>query len=181
MAQSDRAENSTSEDGFEERRAKAVCRCAEQIRFFEGAARKAHVLYAMSQIITIVLSGLTPVILLGGLPEPLDLGDESAKATAAVFAATVAIATGLSGAFRWHEAWTRYAFFVQALTSERNMFETRTAIYAGPRERALNLFVQRTEDLRMAEATEWRDIERALADPSRPDASGPSDPAAEAV
>ena len=42
-----------------DRRETALRACDDQIRFFQGAARRAHWLYAGSQVVTIVISPAT--------------------------------------------------------------------------------------------------------------------------
>jgi hypothetical protein len=150
--------NGPSDD--RERRQLALYHCDEQIGFFRSAARRAHWLYAGSQIVTIMISASIPVILLvgeHGLPGWLTL-DMSASTLAALLSAIVAIATGLAGTFHWHEQWVSYAFFAQQLISERAQFVTRAGVYGAELngDAAIDIFVTRTEDLRLTEVVQWR-------------------------
>lgn len=147
-----------------DRRETALRACDDQIRFFQGAARRAHWLYAGSQVVTIVISAAIPVVLLADtnrLPGWL-MADMSAQTFAALLSALVAIATGLAGTFHWNDQWVRYAFFAQQLVSERARFSTGSGDYGKAQSEvaAIDAFVTRTEDLRMAEAGQWR--ERAM-------------------
>ncbi len=158
-----RTESVAPDASLAERRSKALANCAAQIAFFEGSARWAHRFYVVSQILTIVLSGLIPVVLLRDVSVPI-VG-ASPEVVAALLSAIVTIMAGLSAAFRWKENWTRYAYFAQALISEKAKFETRTtADYSADRSEvaALDTFVTRTENVRMSEVAEWREHERSV-------------------
>jgi hypothetical protein len=84
----------------------------------------------------------------------------------ALVSALVAIVCGIRSAFHWHDDRIRFAFYAQSLQCERNLFEVGAGEYSGDPEEALRQFVKRAEAIRMADVTEWRDLERTLGKPS---------------
>jgi uncharacterized protein involved in tolerance to divalent cations len=74
--------------------------------------------YFTSQIAAVFLSGITPILIIGGVPEPV-------KAAAPALAS---IAGGLS-IYRWKENWIRCENTAEKMTSELMKFELSTAEY----------------------------------------------------
>jgi hypothetical protein len=150
------------------RREFALRRVDEQIHWYETHSARQWRAFAVFQSATVVLGGLTPVLI---------LWSELPKAVQALPAALAAIAAGLVGIFRWPHNKTRYSFTAEALKSERVKYATRTTL---PYRRelsddeALENFVARIEDIAMAEVAEWRgEFARATGSPADPDAGRP--------
>ncbi len=129
---------------------RALERCEDQIKWYSWAKRRQRILYQTFQFTAIVLSGLTPVLILwSDLPKTLQ----------ALPAAVAAIASGLIGIFQWKENYSRFGYSAEALKSEKIKFETRTTRRYGAKlddYEALENFVTRIEALIMDEVTDWR-------------------------
>lgn len=143
-------------------RERALKRCQENINWYEKAKHRQRLAYQSFQVSAIVLSGLTPVLILwGDLP----------KALQALPAALAAIAARMAGVFQWKESYPRFAYVCEALKSERLKFETRTTAEYGPdldKHQALDNFVVGREALVMDEVTDWRtQVQKAASSPSR--------------
>jgi hypothetical protein len=133
-----------------ERTRLAVQRCTYMIDWYEVRLRRARIWYRLFQTATIILSGLTPVIILLFQQPPV---------VQAAPAALASISAALVASFRWREDWIRFAVAAETLRSERAKFLARaTEEYAVtvPLERALDTFVFRTESLAISEVSEWR-------------------------
>ena len=120
------------------------------ITWYEKVKRQHRVAYQISQVAAVVLSGLTPVLILwSDLPKPIQ----------ALPAALAAIAAGLNGIFQWKEGYVRFAYTGEALKSELLKFKTQTTKdYRASLEeqRALENFVARVEFLLLNEVSDWR-------------------------
>ena len=116
-----------------------------------------------SQVVIIVLSAITPVILLTDAAVlPFLADDGRRRLIAAILSAMVAIVAGLNNAFRWGEEWVRSAYYREALTSERYKFLTAaTAEYAGEERAAIAAFARKLGDMRMADAMEFKDAKKS--------------------
>jgi Protein of unknown function (DUF4231) len=161
-----------SDAELEERRAAALADWEEQVKFFRGSAKTSHRLLRLSQVLIIVLSAITPLILLadvdvlpffhGITPEEMAHADARRRLIAAVLSAVVAIVAGLNGAFRWAEEWVRSAYYRERLTSERYTFLTAaTPEYAGQKQDAIAAFGRELADIRMDEVTEFKEAKKS--------------------
>jgi Protein of unknown function (DUF4231) len=132
------------------REAAAEERFHHQLDWYEVHARRNRICWQVFQTATIVLGGLTPVLVLwSNVPKPLQ----------ALPAALASISAGLAGVFGWRDDWIRFAHTAEALKTERTLLTTRT----GPRyaraiddDRALENFVEAIEALASSEVSEWR-------------------------
>jgi hypothetical protein len=128
----------------------AIKRCEELIARYDNLRNRHRIAYHSFQVASIVLSGITPVLILW-----TDLSD----IIKALPAALAAIATGLIGIFQWRESYPRCTYVCEALRSELNKFKTRsTNKYAQnlDDQQAINNFVIRIEDIVLDEMTDWR-------------------------
>ena len=115
--------------------------------------RRAHYIF---QAGIVVLSGLTPILILSG--------DPISKPLQALPAALAGILAAFTGVFQISESYARFAYTAEALKSEKLKFETRTtkdyqiAVDEADADeyKALNRFVGKMEDLVMSEVTDWR-------------------------
>jgi hypothetical protein len=149
---------------FQCRQEKAIARCAEQIQWYEREKCKKRILYWIFQNAVIVLSALTPLLILwGNAPDDgsrqwLGVGPPSALAQA-IPPALAAMLASIISSYQWREQWTRFGFTAEMLKSERAKFETRTtADYRGNQDAALDTFVARIETLISAEVGDWRTL-----------------------
>ena len=128
----------------------ALARCNELIEWYDKAKRLQRLAYQSFQVAAILLSGLTPILILWS-KEP--------NAWTALPAALAAIATGLLGIFQWKENYIRFAYVSEALQSEKIKFQTRTTTNYDDKleeHEALANFVTHVEDLVMSEVADWR-------------------------
>ena len=142
-----------TEDDFGDRQARALEACQASIKWFAKNKKAPRNLYYTSQLATITLSALTPVLI---------LVTELPKWAQALPAALAAIAAALSNVFNWKENWVRRASTLELLIAERVRYETRTtAAYdvALDDQEALNNFVESTTTLNLMEVSNW---EKAL-------------------
>ena len=138
-----------SESDAADRRNQALEWCQIQINWYDKAMRQSKRAHYVFQIATVVLSGLTPVLVLwSDLP----------KIWQALPAALVTIVVGLSNAFHWRENWIRFAYTMEALKSEKIKFQTRAGSYGTSLSdnTAISRFVDRVESLHMGEVADWR-------------------------
>jgi hypothetical protein len=105
-----------------------------------GRSNEARLLYSSAQVGVVVLSGLTPIVVLFGVASPWQ----------AVPAAVAALIAAVSGIFRWRENWTDYSSTAKQLELERLKFDTRPAT-----EGELTDFVDRIESIRMGAVQRW--------------------------
>ena len=149
---------------FQCRQEKAIMRCDDQIKWYEREKCKKRILFWIFQNAVIVLSALTPVLILwgnaadDGSRQWLGVGPPSALVQAIPPALAAMLASVISS-YQWREQWTRFGFTAEMLKSERVKFETRTtADYRGDQEAALDTFVARIENLISAEVGDWRTL-----------------------
>jgi hypothetical protein len=152
------------DDEFQCRQEKAIARCDEEIQWYEREKCKKRILYWIFQNAVIVLSALTPLLILwgnaadDGSRQLLGVGPPSALVQA-IPAALAAMLASIISSYQWREQWTRFGFNAEMLKSERVKFETRTtADYRGDRKAALDTFVARIETLISAEVGDWRTL-----------------------
>ncbi len=130
----------------------ALKRCCEQIKWYDTHAHQAWLAFTIFQVATVVLGGLTPILLLWAtVPKPIQ----------AVPAVLAAVAAGVNGIFHWREDHTRFACVREALKSEQVKFETRTTKEYGvgvDDAQALDHFVTNMEALAIAEIGQWRTL-----------------------
>jgi hypothetical protein len=131
-------------------RERALARCQRLIKWYTKEKRRQRLAYQTFQVAAILLSGLTPILILWS--------DDPAGWTA-LPAALAAIAIGLLGIFQWKENYVRFAYVSEALQSEKNKFVTRTTTdydKSLSEYEALSNFVTRVESLVMSEVSDWR-------------------------
>jgi Protein of unknown function (DUF4231) len=163
-------DESLFDDNPDRRQRAAAQRLERQLAWYEKHAARNRVMYQVFQTATIVLGGLTPILVLWtSLPKTIQ----------ALPAALASVAAGLSGVFGWRDDWVRFAHTAEALKSERIYFQTRT----GERYRrelddddVLENLVAAIEQLATSEVSEWSASYRAPARVGRDAASEPTRP-----
>jgi hypothetical protein len=135
---------------LDQRRQLALDDCQLMITWYDKNKRTVRTLFYISQVCIIVLSALTPVLILwSNLPKPLQ----------ALPAAVASVCAALNAVFRWRENWVLRAHASEALKRELLKFKTRTSEeYRADLDdqQALANFVARVESLSMNELSEWR-------------------------
>lgn len=138
----------------------AFAYCEDLIKWYEETKRSQRRAYWASQIITIVLSGITPIlILVDSIPAVLQ----------AIPPAIVTITIGLSGVFQWKENYLRFAHAAETLKSEKIRFKTRSSKDYNRKwgdAIVLDRFVTRVDIIAMGEVGEWRTLMQEVTDPN---------------
>jgi hypothetical protein len=142
--------NSTPENNILKRREKALKRYDDEIQWYERGKRNQRRAFQLFQVCIIVFSGLTPLlILIDGFPKPLQ----------ALPAAAAGMLAGILATFRLQDNYTRFAYTLEMLKSEKFRFETRSTKDYGVNvddQKALERFVHRMEELIINEVADWR-------------------------
>ncbi len=141
--------SSERQDDFNVKRQKALDHCQEMIDWYGKHKWWQRVYYQVSQLMAIVLSGITPIlILIDQLPEVIQ----------AIPPAIVTMLVGLGGIYQWKENWLQYAQTHETLKNEKLKFETRAGNYGFRLNEttALDRFVTRVSDITLGEVTEWQ-------------------------
>jgi Protein of unknown function (DUF4231) len=137
-----------NEAKYEDRRKDAVARYELQVAFLEKGKRDARRLYYTLQSTVIVATGITPVLIVAGADQWIQVA----------FPAAAGIAASVSALFQYHRSWLRRALTVEALKSEFHLFSTRAGkVYqtSTPDDEALNRFIKRTEQIYKDERDDW--------------------------
>lgn len=148
----DPSEIDTGSRDKENRRKHALERCQTLIEWYEKFKRRQQLAYEISHGAIIVLSGLTPILI---------LWEDVSAPLKALPPALVAVLIGLSGAFQWKENYLRFALASEALQSERVKFLTRTTRAYNATvsdDLAIQNFVSQIERIAIREAAEWRGL-----------------------
>jgi Protein of unknown function (DUF4231) len=142
----------------EDRRKKAVERYSDSVRWYERTKRNARVSYYTCQVAVIVLSGITPLVILA----------TDKKLIQAVLPALAAICAGISGIYQWRESWRRRAATLENLKSEYVKFDTRSGddySLAVPEDEAISRFVLKMEAILESEVSEWQRLRVPKSEP----------------
>ncbi len=135
-----------------ERTRLAITQCEDQIKWFAKHSRADWYLFRGFQVTVIILSGLSPILILfTALPKPLQ----------ALPAALAALAAAVAASFHWHEDAVRWAATREQLKSELRQFKVRAGHYPDklPDSDALQAFVSQTEAIVLGELTRWQSVE----------------------
>ena len=128
--------------------------CNENIKYYEDARDITKNWYFTLQVSTIILGGLTPILILcKDIPDPLQ----------ALPSTLASIIAGLSHVFRLHNNYTRFGYTAEILKTEKLMFETRAAkIYDLEEKKALRNFILQIENIIRQETSEWRKLRETV-------------------
>lgn len=138
-----------TEDNFEKKRQKALQACQASINWFAKHKKTPRNLYFVSQVATIALSALTPVLI---------LMTDLSKWKQALPAALAAVSAGLNNVFNWKDHWVRRASTLEFLIAEKLKYETRTSPIYDLKlddQQALNNFVEKVTSLNLMEVSNW--------------------------
>ncbi len=138
-----------SEKNVVPRDEKILRHCNDLIAYYEKSRSAQRNWYQFLQSTVIVLSALTPVLILwADLPKWLQ----------ALPAAVASMAAGMIGVFRYHENWVSSKDTAEALKSELLAFETRTTEYYRTDlddDTALDNFIVRIESIHKGQISVW--------------------------
>jgi hypothetical protein len=154
-----------SEDGAE-RQQQALDWFQSQLNWYARNAKKSRWAYTAAQSAAIVLSAVTPVIVVvQSIP----------VAVRGVPAVIATIALAASNLFGWRENWARHIQTAGALERERLWFDTRTGPYAGSADANARFaqYVAAASAIVTAEYGQWQSelLHRAKANIDREDGS----------
>jgi hypothetical protein len=142
----------------EDRRKKAVERYNDSVRWYERTKRDARVLYYIFQVAVIVLSGITPLVILA----------TDSKLAQAAFPALAAICAGILGIYQWQESWRRRGTTLEALKREYVKFDTRSGddyALTLTEDEAISRFVLKMEDILEGEVSDWQRLRAPTSEP----------------
>lgn len=143
--------NDTS--SINERKQIAIDDCQTMIAWYDRKKRIPRNLFYVFQVSAIVLSAITPILI---------LWSELPKAIQALPAALVSIAVGLNAVFKWRETWALRAHTAEALKRELMKYRARASQKYNQNfseQEALDNFVDTIDTLTMNEVTEWKNIQ----------------------
>jgi len=187
MAQQEKSNSETTDAGdeggggdgdgeLEVRRTKAITRCDTQIEWYKNSGRRARLGYRLTQPLVIILSVVTPVLLLiDSVPIPaLNTSVTDAGLTMSISAISwvtmpeavqaippllVTVLVAVNAFFNWRESWIRRSATAELLKSEKVKYETQTGPDYGSTpdgQEALEHFVLKIESIASSEIAEWR-------------------------
>jgi hypothetical protein len=138
-----------STNNTDERRKKACERYDSQVAWYEKSKKQARIFFRLSQTLVIILSGITPVLILA----------TDCKVVQAIPPAVASILAGVLGIFQWQEDWRRRGLALEALKSEFVKFDTRSGdgydSYV-TEDQAIERFILRMENIIANEVSEWQ-------------------------
>jgi hypothetical protein len=136
-------------DTINERRNRALNRYKSQLEWYERTKNDARRFFYLGQTLVILLTGITPLIILS----------TESKFWQALLPAAASIIAGVLGIWQFQEAWQRRAIALEALKSEFVKFDTRSGDdYRLPvtEDQAIDRFVLNIEGIVGNEVTQWQ-------------------------
>lgn len=125
-------------------------RVDDQITWYSRKSQSCQTAYKRLKVLEIAAAASIPIM--SGLPaQPWQL-------VAGVVGALIAVSTGVSGLFKFHELWIEYRAVAEILRRHRFLFLTKAAPYQG--EDAFALFVDAVEGAIAKENASWASVRR---------------------
>jgi len=121
-------------------------RYKKEIAWYDEKANCNRTLYHAFQWTLIILSAVTPILVV--------VGGQWQRWTAVVVSALVAIGTSALKTFQYHELWINYRTTCETLRKEIHYYQSRTSPYTNTADPE-GLFVDRVEALISRENTLW--------------------------
>jgi len=121
-------------------------RYSTELSYYEDNAKKNKQRYQISQIIVIISSVITPIL--------IALNRPTLQSIALFSSGIVTIVTAILGVFKFQENWINYRTVAESLKKEKTFYDTKNCEY----ETAIDpekLFVLRTENLISREHSTW--------------------------
>jgi len=122
-------------------------RLDDQLDWYDGKSARNQTSYKILRTIELVTAAMIP------LSAAVFNGMSWFAWLAAGLGAIIAIASAISGLFRFQENWIQYRTTAEQLKHEKFLFLTRSEPYAG--DDAFTLLVQRVEGLIARETSSW--------------------------
>ena len=110
--------NTSENSDIENRKQVAIDDCQKMIAWYDRKKRIPRNLFYIFQVSAIVLSALTPILI---------LWSELPKAVQALPAALVSIAVGLNAIFKWRENWVLRSYTAESLKRELMKYRARAS------------------------------------------------------
>ncbi len=132
------------------RQQQAIQRYRDEIEWYGRVKQSHRGTYQILQVCVIVFSSLTPILI---------LIEQLPKALQALPAALAAILTAVLATFRYQDNYVRFGYTLELLKSELFKYETRSTREYEPsadKQKALEHFIARMEDIIMTEVADWR-------------------------
>lgn len=124
-------------------------RYASVMGYYDSRAKKNQIAHRFSSIYVLIVSvAITPILTAGIFPK------EVGTIIAAILAPTVAIVTGISAHYQFHENWLSYRATWDAFRHERYWRDAQVDEYRNVEDRN-SLFVERVEALISQEGADW--------------------------
>lgn len=121
-------------------------RYKQQIEWYDSKSQKNQWIYKVLQIIIIILSFSTPVI--------IALSYDSSKIISILVSSMVAILSTTIATFKFYENWINYRTTCESLKKEKHYYDFHIGPYKEVTDKQ-SLFVERVEDLISKEHTIW--------------------------
>jgi hypothetical protein len=142
--------------------------CDDWIDWYEEHKRKSRIQMQVFQTSAIMLSGLTPVlVILQTLAEDYQSWRIFLTILIALFPASVAVITGLDSVFHWKDNYLRFAQACETLKNEKKKYLSRTTQRYSQNHsdhQALTNFVLRITQVVIKETEDWRSLFEQSAD-----------------
>lgn len=133
-------------DDLQVRQKCALDECQELIDWYRRNLGRQRTFYRTTQVLTIVLGALTPVLLLAQVNDIVP----------AITSAVATAAAGVSSVFHWQRNYVRFVNCERSLSDEKLAFETRTGQYREQSgDDALDMFTATIAQVRRKDTDEW--------------------------
>jgi hypothetical protein len=135
--------------GVDPRRLAVLSNYEDLREFYQAETVKYSRLFIWLQVVTLVGSALTPILLLADSPN-------ISKIVQALPSAIGGLAAAINGAFRYRQDWAQNYTTLSTIMNERQRFDVRASPdYNGTEENAIDNFQKRLSDAAMAEVHTW--------------------------
>ncbi|MBD2518245.1 DUF4231 domain-containing protein [Nostoc sp. FACHB-973] len=138
----------TDEESHKHSREKAITYCKDLIEYYKSCRKSFRNAWYGSQAATVLLSAVTPLLILGKAPPVLQ-----------AIPPTLASITGGLAVFRWRENWIIGKSTQEAIEAELIAFEIGvTEFYRVSDDKAVDNFITRINTLHLDQVKEWSAI-----------------------
>ena len=128
-------------------------RLEQQIRWYDGAARRSRIGYLSLRLLTLcAAAAITIVSITGWAPTGWQ-----PTWVPGILGALIALLEGVQGLFRWRDQWLMYRATAEGLKREQSLYLAQAGPYAGKANPdALALLAAHAEQLMTTENASWR-------------------------
>jgi len=121
-----------------------------QIDWYNKRSKTNKLLHNWAKVIVILLAAVIPFLV--GFIYSCTLW---IKNVVGLLGVIIAVVTGISALFKFHEKWTEYRTTAETLKKEKYLYQTKTGFYQDV-DKPFELFVERVESLISTENTAWK-------------------------